>query len=703
MFKLTDISIVLFITTVINVVVTLIVWKRRRTTSGLYFALGMMSVTIWTLTVALGYAAVPLQLKIIFAKIDAAGYSTALVFFLFFGLYFAGLDEWANKRWLRVCLFLIFITIILLVVTNEWHGWIWQGFKPVGNNVVVFEHGPGFFWFSLTGYSIYITMIAVIWSASRKGSDILRRQARLLFYASLFPIVSNMVYLYGIKGTEGVDWSSLTFSITGILFLWALYGIRFMDLVPIARDQLVNSQSDGMIVVDVQARIIDINPAAVAMLGKPASSLIGKGLQEVMPLTYSRLTESPKKELRMEFEVDGDSKQYFDVLVSPLHEKGKFQQSGDLIVFRNITERKNNELHLLQLTQAVQQSPMAVVITDTNGIITFANPFFTLMTGYTSLEVIGKNPDILKSGQTPDELYQDMWQTILSGRVWNGEFLNKKKAGELYWVNITMSPVLDSEGNIQSFIAVQEDITSRKLVEQALESRFLEIQTLNKELQEAQTRIVEQQRALAIAQERQRIGRNLHDSVNQSIHSLMLFSETLIALLQNGETEQAIHAAKRIHESGEQALREVRLLVHEGHAIFISGYTDLIEAINNRLSMVERRVGIQADFSYDLSALENSPTEWMENIYWIILEGLNNSLKHSQASRVHVSIVDDVDQLTVEVKDNGVGFDLGAAGGGGFGMESMRGRAVILGGVLSVESSSGHGTRIKCVMEIPRS
>jgi signal transduction histidine kinase len=119
--------------------------------------------------------------------------------------------------------------------------------------------------------------------------------------------------------------------------------------------------------------------------------------------------------------------------------------------------------------------------------------------------------------------------------------------------------------------------------------------------------------------------------------------------------------------------------------------------------MVERRVGIQADFSYDLSALEHSPVEWLENIYWIILEGLNNSLKHSQASRVHVSIVDDVDRLTVEVKDNGIGFDPDESGGGGFGMESMRERAEMFGAVLSVESSPGHGTRVKCVMEIPRS
>ena len=580
MFKFTDISIILFITTAINIVTTWVVWKRKNSPHGLYFALGMMCVTFWTFAVALGYAAVPLPLKIIFAKMDAVGYSLALILFLYFGMYFAGLDEWANKRWLRVCLFLIIIFNILLVGTNEWHGWIWRDFKSVGDHIVVFEHGPGFFWLSLSEYPMYIAMIAMLLYAWRTGSDVLQRQARLLFYASLFPIVSNMVYLYGIKGTEGVDWSSLTFSITGVFFLWALYGVRFMDIVPVARDKLIASLSDGMIVVDTISRIIDINPAAASMLGVSTKSLIGKGLQEVMPQTHARLVKSTRNDIRTEFETGDNPKQYFDVLLSPLFNKDQTQQLGNLIVFRNITERK--------------------------------------------------------------------------------------------------------------------------LAEQALENRFLVIHNLNKELQEAQTQIVEQQRALATAEERQRLGRNLHDSVNQSIHSLMLFSETLIALLQNGETEQAIRAAERIHESGKQALKEVRLLVHEGQAVFMSGYADLIQAIETRLNMVERRAGIQADLSYDLSALERSPQEWMENIYWIILEGLNNSLKHSQASRVHVSIVDDVDQLTVEVKDNGTGFETGQERGGGFGMKSMQERAEILGGVISVESSPGHGTRVKCVVEIPR-
>lgn len=701
MFELNLVSAVILTTTAINAVVSIIGWKRNDTKTGLYFALGMTSITFWTLSAALGYMAVPLDLKIFFAKFDAIGYNSAIILFFFTVLYFAGFDKWADDKWLRRYIFLIPITNILLTITNELHGWVWIGFKPAGNNIYIFEHGPAFTWIAVTGYAIMISIVVILVWMARKGPAIQRRQARFLLGATLFPIGANLLYLYGIQGAEGVDWSSVTFSVTGFFFLRALQSARFIDIIPVARDKLIASLSDGMIVVDTKKRVIDINPAAEAMLDVAEKSLIGKGLQDVMPQTYAQLVESPEQETHTEFESGDNPKRHFDVLLSPLYEKGQ-TQLGNLIVFRDITERKRNELQLQELSRAVEQSPTSVIITDTNGVITFVNPFFTMLTGYAPSEAIGRNPNIVQSGQTPDEVYQAMWQTILSGRVWDGEFLNKKKNGELYWVHTVMSPVLDSNANTQSFIAVQQDITERKLAEQALENRFLEIQNLNKDLQEAQNRIVEQQRALATAKERQRLGRNLHDSVNQSIHSLMLFSETLIALLQNGEVEQAIHAAERIHESGEQALKEVRRLVHEGQASFMGGYDELILAIGKRLNMVERRAGIQADLSYDLSALERSPKEWMENIYWIILEGLNNSLKHSQASRVHVSIVDHTNQITVEIKDNGMGFDPGAAGDGGFGMISMHERAKILGGVLSVESLPGQGTRVKCVVEIPR-
>lgn len=565
MFTFTPIAITLFITTLINLIVTDISWQRRKNKEGIYFSLGMMSITVWTLAVALGYAAIPVNLKILFAKIDAIGYNSALSMLLFFSIYYAGLGKWVENKWIRTILYLVPISNILLIVTNELHKWVWVGFVPIGNNIVVFKHGTGFLWVAVTGYLMIFSMISILWLTAIKGSEISRRQGRVLLFASIFPIGSNLVYLFGVKGFEGVDWSSITFSITGALFLYALYNTRLLDLAPIARDKLVNSLSDGMIVLDMQNRIIDINQAAANMMASQSSKLLGRDLTEVVPATHTWLAQPYQgNEVKDELEVDFGTKRYFDFLISPLLEGSK-KIVGQLIIFRDVTERKNNEIRLLQLT---------------------------------------------------------------------------------------------------------------------------------KELQETQAQVIDQQRTFAKQEERKRLGRDMHDSVNQSIHSLTLFSETLISLLEKNQTENAIAVAKRIQESGQQALRQIRLLLYETQPVLTDERVNLISALEDRLDMVERRAGITAEIIQKDVLVTDWPDDWNENLYWIIVEALNNSIKHAQSKNVKIFFVHIEHQLDITVKDDGIGFDPSQVPSGGFGMRIMRERATLLGGELNIISYLGQGTSI---------
>ena len=123
-------------------------------------------------------------------------------------------------------------------------------------------------------------------------------------------------------------------------------------------------------------------------------------------------------------------------------------------------QQKKSQADLSKLFQAIQQSPMSVVITDRDGNIEYVNPEFTEVTGYTLAEAIGQNPRILKSGHTPPEQYAELWNTISAGGVWRGEFLNKKKNGELFWELASIAPVKEGD-KITNFVAVKEDITER--------------------------------------------------------------------------------------------------------------------------------------------------------------------------------------------------------------------------------------------------
>jgi PAS domain S-box-containing protein len=131
-------------------------------------------------------------------------------------------------------------------------------------------------------------------------------------------------------------------------------------------------------------------------------------------------------------------------------------------------EHNRAQEKLRTLSCGIEQSPVSIVITDREGNIEYVNPKFTQLTGYTLAETLGQNPRILKSGKTPAETYRQLWETILSGGEWHGEFCNKKKNGDLYWESASISPVADAEGIITRFIAVKEDITDRKRMEEEL-------------------------------------------------------------------------------------------------------------------------------------------------------------------------------------------------------------------------------------------
>ncbi len=137
-------------------------------------------------------------------------------------------------------------------------------------------------------------------------------------------------------------------------------------------------------------------------------------------------------------------------------------------ITRDITERKKAEEEIRKLSIAVEQSPSVIAITDLNGDLEYVNPKFTELTGYTSEEAISENPRILKSGEQADEMYKELWETISSGKIWRGEFHNKKKNGELFWEAASVSPICDKQGKITGYIKVAENISERKLAEEAL-------------------------------------------------------------------------------------------------------------------------------------------------------------------------------------------------------------------------------------------
>lgn len=144
--------------------------------------------------------------------------------------------------------------------------------------------------------------------------------------------------------------------------------------------------------------------------------------------------------------------------------RDSIQLSIDSIYYNHqkTLEAQRNKEQLSSLSQAVEQSPVSVMITDTNANIVYVNQAFEKISGYTAEEVFGKTPQLFKSDKTPISLYKDLWHTITSQHTWEGEFENRRRNGELFWVHSHIAPVFDEDGNIINFLAMQEDITKQK-------------------------------------------------------------------------------------------------------------------------------------------------------------------------------------------------------------------------------------------------
>ena len=239
-----------------------------------------------------------------------------------------------------------------------------------------------------------------------------------------------------------------------------------------------NSTIDGILVVNSNAQILLHNHRFIELFQVPPElhatkedrGLLGYVVSLIkdpepflakVNYLYGHPTETSRDEIELR---DGRVLDRYSAPVLDKEGKGY----GRIWTFRDITERKRNEDTLQQLSMAVEQSPVAVVITDPRGDISYVNRRFTEWTGYSPEEAVGENPRMLKSGRTAPEVYRNLWATIRQGHEWRGEFCNKKKNGEIYWESAMIRPITDSKGAITHYLGVKEDITERRRAEKEL-------------------------------------------------------------------------------------------------------------------------------------------------------------------------------------------------------------------------------------------
>jgi sigma-B regulation protein RsbU (phosphoserine phosphatase) len=248
---------------------------------------------------------------------------------------------------------------------------------------------------------------------------------------------------------------------------------------------------DGVVIVDREGKVLFSNEAA--------ERIVGLGDVDVPPEEWpsaygcylpDKVTLHPWEELPLVRAMRGEHVHEAEVFIrnsgtpsgawisinsSPLlDETGG--HSGGIIVFRDVTEHKRSQEVVQRLSKAVERTTDSVFITDEKGIIEYVNPAFEVTTGYTREEVIGCRPNILKSGLQSRKYYDELWTNVLAGNVFRGTPVNKKKNGELFHAEQTITPVRDDVGNLTHFVSVMRDVTDIKRAEEReIEMRFARI------------------------------------------------------------------------------------------------------------------------------------------------------------------------------------------------------------------------------------
>jgi len=255
--------------------------------------------------------------------------------------------------------------------------------------------------------------------------------------------------------------------------------------------QYLNIAGSVIVVIAEDSTINLVNKAGIQLLGYTEEELIGENwFDKVVHPQACMITKTIFNQIMM-----GKIKpvEFYEDLISLKDGTEKLMAWHNVLIYdknariigilasgEDITEHRNADKELHKLSQAVEQSPVSVVITDRQGRIQYVNTKFCERTHYRPEEVMGQNPKILKSGSLPHSFYQELWQTILAGRIWRGDFLNKTKEGDQYWERASISSIMDAAGHITHFIAIKEDITEQKKMEEELLEAKVEAELSNK-------------------------------------------------------------------------------------------------------------------------------------------------------------------------------------------------------------------------------
>ncbi len=325
-------------------------WRYVYAPGARWAALLLLASTEWMLGYALEMGSVDLVAKVFWNKIEYLGIATIPTAFLIFTLKYTGRERWLTRRNLAL-LSIEPVIVFLLALTNESHHLIWvQNILDTTNSfsALVNVYGLGFWVHTAYSYILLLTVTLLLVQMLLRSRNMYAWQASTLLLASFLPWFGNGLYISRLSPFPMLDLTPLFFTVAGVAVAWGISGLRLGDIASVSRRAAIESMSDGVLVLDAENRIVDLNPVAQELFGGPKPKLIGQRIERVWPEWSDRRDPLGDEAAPARWEMvscRGDVRRTYDVCVSPLTD-WQGHLISNVFVIRDITERKLLEQEL---------------------------------------------------------------------------------------------------------------------------------------------------------------------------------------------------------------------------------------------------------------------------------------------------------------------------------------------------------------------
>lgn len=380
------------------------------------FGLAMFAIAFWSVVGALHAVVESTPARIRLAQLQYIGIVSAAPLWLMFGA------QYARARWPRdplavTMLWLIPLTTLVMAFTNDWHRLLWADFEPVavvGGTRLVYHHGP-WFWVAVAfSYVCLTASTALLFQSMRRFPLPYRRQTTLFLAGALLPWFGNALYVSG-RMPPGLDFTPVGFAASGAALLWGFYRHRLFGLVPIARDLVVESMDEAVIVLDAQRHIVDFNPAAERVAGCTMDS-IGRDIDAAVPWWTRAVTDAGGPTWPA---VIATGSGFLEVEVKPVRD-GHERFAGWLVIARDVSARRQADLERRELDRRIQEQQRLKSLSVLAGGL--AHDFNNLLTG-----ILG-NADLLSMTAADDPVRRKSADAIIIGAQRAADLVSKMLA-----------------------------------------------------------------------------------------------------------------------------------------------------------------------------------------------------------------------------------------------------------------------------------